>query len=544
MNTTKGYDYIIVGAGSAGCVLANRLTEDPACRVLLLEAGGRDINPLIHIPLGIGKTLNSRRQDWGYDTEPLPNLENRQIDAKRGKVLGGSSSVNAMAYTRGNRGDYDRWAQKGVSGWSYHEILPYFRRCETWEGGEDPYRGGSGPLGTQWATTDDPLYDSWIAAAKANGFPHTQDYNGAQQEGFGRSQYTIMNGRRCSAAVAFLRPALKRPNLKVITHALTTRVILQGTRAVGVEYLKGNEVVRIDADREVILSGGTFNTPQILKLSGIGPADELRSFGIAPIIDAPVGKNLQDHLAAIIFWTRPQNTSVFRDNMRFDRMAFNMLRAYFTGTGPATSLPGGLHAFIKSRPELAVPDIEFMFRGLPAHAEMWFPGLKKPYVDGYGIRPTLLHPESRGEILLRSADPKDSPRIVYNFLSAPGDLPALRNGFKIAREVGSHDAMKPFRGEELKPGAKVKTDAEIDHFLKSTAITAHHPAGTCAMGIGPEAVLDPQMKLRGIESLRVVDASAMPDMVSAHINACVLMMAEKASDMIRGKAPLAASTAP
>jgi 4-pyridoxate dehydrogenase len=544
MNTTKGYDYIIVGAGSAGCVLANRLTEDPACRVLLLEAGGRDINPLIHIPLGIGKTLNSRRQDWGYDTEPLPNLENRQIDAKRGKVLGGSSSVNAMAYTRGNRGDYDRWAQKGVLGWSYHEILPYFRRCETWEDGADPYRGGEGPLGTQWATTDDPLYDSWIAAAKANGFPYTEDYNGAQQEGFGRSQYTIKNGRRCSAAVAFLRPALKRPNLKVITHALTTRVILQGTRAVGVEYLKGNEVVRIDADREVILSGGTFNTPQILKLSGIGPADELRSFGIAPIIDSEVGKNLQDHLAAIIFWTRPQNTSVFRDNMRFDRMAFNMLRAYFTGTGPATSLPGGLHAFIKSRPELAVPDIEFMFRGLPAHAEMWFPGWKKPYVDGYGIRPTLLHPESRGELLLRSADPKDSPRIVYNFFSAPGDLPALRNGFKIAREVGSHDAMKPFRGEELKPGAKVRTDAEIDHFLKSTAITAHHPAGTCAMGIGPDAVLDPQMKVRGVESLRVVDASAMPDMVSAHINACVLMMAEKASDMIRGKPPLPASTAP
>ena len=544
MSKTTGYDYVIVGAGSAGCVLANRLTEDPACRVLLLEAGGRDLDPLIHIPLGIGKTLASRRHDWGYDTEPTPSLQNRTIDAKRGKVLGGSSSVNAMAYTRGNRGDYDRWAQKGVLGWSYHEVLPYFRRCESWEGGENPYRGGSGPLGTQWATTDDPLYDAWIAAGEANGFPYTQDYNGERQEGFGRSQYTIKNGRRCSSAVAYLRPAMKRPNLTVITRALTTRVILQGTRAVGVEYLKGNDVRRADADREVIVSGGTFNSPQILKLSGIGPADELRRFGIAPVIDLPVGENLQDHLAAIIFWTRPENTSVFRDNMRFDRMAIAILRAYFTGTGPATSLPGGLHAFIKSRPELAVPDIEFMFRGLPSNAEMWFPGIKKPYLDGYGIRPTLLHPESRGQLLLRSADPKDSPRIVYNFFSSPADLPAFRQGFKIAREVGSHPALAKFRGEEHKPGTKVKTDAEIDHFLKSTAITAHHPAGTCAMGIGPDAVLDPQMKVRGVESLRVVDASAMPDMVSAHINACVLMMAEKASDMIRGKPPLEASTAP
>ena len=537
------YDYVIVGGGSAGCVLANRLSEDGAASVLLIEAGGRDLHPFIHIPLGMGKMHERDMFNWGYRTEPEPNMNDREIEAMRGKVLGGSSSINVMAYTRGNRGDYDRWAQKGALGWSYADVLPYFKRCETWEGGANPWRGGAGPVGTEFAKTTDPVYDAWLDAAKAAGFPVTDDYNGRQQEGFGRGQYTIRGGYRSSAATAYLRPAKSRPNLDVVTGALATRVLMQGTRATGVEYAQGiRGTVRVNADREVILSGGAFNTPPLLMLSGIGPADHLRATGIKPVVDLPVGKNLQDHLAVIIFFER-LNESVFRHDMRFDRMAVSMLRAYFFGTGPGTVVPGGLHAFVKTRPELAVPDIEFMFRGAPADTHLWFPGIRPAYVDGYGIRPTLLHPDSRGEILLRSSDPREAPRIAYNFFSAPNDLPRLREGFKRAREIAYQAPMDAYRGRETSPGDAVETDAEIDAFIRRTAITAHHPCGTCAMGTTPDTVTDPELRVRGVEHLRVVDASVMPDLVSAHINACVLMIAEKASDIIRKRTPLPADNA-
>jgi len=509
--------------------------------VLLLEAGPRDRHPYISIPLGMGRMHDDRMFDWGYETDAEPNLNGRHIEAMRGKVLGGSSSINVMAYTRGNRGDYDRWAQKGARGWSYADVLPYFRRAETWESGENTYRGGSGPLGTQFAKTPDPLFDAWIDAGKALGLPTSKDYNGETQEGIGRGQYTIRDGRRSSSARAYLRPARNRANLTVATGAHATQVLMQGTRATGVEYvLDSGDTVRAEADCDVILASGTFNSPQLLMLSGIGPAAHLSDIGIKTRVDLPVGKGLQDHLGSYMTYTRP-NPGSFHREMRFDRMATSMIRAYFFGTGPATVVPGGVHAFLKTRPELAVPDIEFMFRGTSHHPHLWFPMLKAPFLDGFGIRPTLLHPDSRGEVLLNSADPRAGPRIVYKFFTAPNDLPTLRQGFKMARELVNQKAMDPYRGVALNPKNDVKSDAEIDSWLRNTVVTAHHPCGTCPIGSTPDTVLDPQMRVRGVENLRVVDASAMPDLVSAHINACVLMMAEKASDIIRGRQPLPAA---
>jgi choline dehydrogenase-like flavoprotein len=537
MPAVREFDYVIVGAGSAGCVLAARLSADATVRVLLLEAGGWDWHPLIRIPLGIGRIWGFDRFDWGYSTEPEPHAGGRRIETARGKVIGGSNSINAMGYIRGHRGDYDRWASCGMAGWSYQDVLPYFKRAETWEDGETLYRGGDGPIYVRRTKDIDPLYEAYIQAGVHGGHPFTDDYNGVQQHGFGWAQWTIRNGRRDSTANAYLHPILHRQNLTVHTGALARRIVLEGNRAVGVDFQRRGVAESARAKREVILCAGSINTPQLLMLSGIGDANHLREFGIAVSVPLPgVGRNLQDHYSSGLLHER-REAGPFVAATRFDRLAFNFARAYLAGTGPATDVPSGFMAFVKTDPALAMPDIQFLFRSGPSNAGPWLPGFRPAWGDAFVCRPVLLRPASRGRIQLRTTDPADPPRIQQNFLSDERDLPVLRAGLKLLRDVAAQPALDRFRGREIGPGAAAQSDAELDFYIRNSGATAHHPCGTCRMGTDKDAVVDASLRLHGVEGLRAADASVMPDLVGGNINAAVIMIAEKAADMIQGRPP-------
>jgi len=527
------FDYIIVGAGSAGCVLANRLSADSRNRVLLLEAGPAS-HPLSRLPVSYGLLLNNPKANWCYFSEPEEGTANRPIPVPRGRLLGGSSSINGLVYVRGQKLDYDTWAQLGNRGWSHDDVAPYFIRMEDYDGGEAGSRGRGGPLKVTESPDESPLYDALFAAGEQVGLSRNPDYNGASQEGMVKTQTTIANGRRMSTAYTYLRPAQSRTNLKVEVNALTSRVLLDGKRAVGVEWSNNGRTRQAKATREVILSAGAINSPQILELSGIGQPEQLRQHGIDVQHELPaVGENLRDHVAPRMKWRIRQRGATYNDRARGAGLVWQVLKYGLTRKG-FLSLPSApVLAFLRTRPELEVPDVQLHFVPFSYNnpKERKLEPLPGMIVTSYQLRP-----ESLGSVHIKSADPAEHAAIRFNFLSNELDQQTLVESVKFTRRIMATPAMQDMRGDEVAPGDARQSDAEILDWLRATSETAFHPVGTCKMGQDDTAVVDEALRVRGMEGLRVADASIMPTLVSGNTNAAAIMIGEKASDLIAAAA--------
>lgn len=522
------YDYIIVGAGSAGCVLANRLSENPSNRVLLLEAGGRDVSPWIHIPVGYFKTMHNPAYDWCYQTEPDPGIAGRRLQWPRGKVLGGSSSLNGLLYVRGQARDYDRWAELGNGGWSYQDVLPYFKKSEDNERGADHFHGTGGPQKVSDLRLRRPVADSFIKAARECGIPFNEDFNAGQQEGVGYFQQTAYRGLRWSTAKGFLKPALRRANLQLLTRAQATGLIMRGKKVCGVHYRHGEQTCSATAAAEVILSAGTINTPQILQFAGIGDPVILQAAGVEPIHRlAGVGKNLQDHLQIRLVFQTSERT--LNDELNSVLKRFKVGLQYFlTRTGPLTLAASQVAIFTRSGSEVERPDIQFHMQPLSADK----PGDGVHPYSAFTASVCQLRPHSRGVIRIKSADPFEHPAIYPNYLSDERDCAVAVGGIKLARAIAAAPSLQARIIEEMVPGTRFQSDAELLDAARQFSQTIYHPVGSCKMGMDDEAVVDERLKVRGIANLRVVDASIMPEIVSGNTNAPTIMIGEKAADMI------------
>ena len=540
MRPTEAFDYVIVGAGSAGCVLADRLTEDGKHSVLLLEYGGSDRSIFIQMPSALAIPMGMKKYNWFYYTEPEPHLGGRRIHTPRGKGLGGSSSINGLVYVRGNAQDFDRWEAEGAVGWRYADVLPYFRRSETRAAGGDPYRGDTGPLQTCYGSLKNPLHAAWLAAGTQAGYPGTADINGYQQEGFGRLDMTVGAGRRSSAANAYLRPAMRRRNLTVRTQALATGILFDGRRALGLRYRRGEALHEVRARREVLVCGGSINSPQLLKLSGLGPAAELKRYGIGVVRDMPgVGENLQDHLEFYFQVACKEPITLYSSMSLWSRALIGARWLLFKdGLGATNHFETG--GFIRSRAGVPYPDIQFHFLPLA----VTYDGSSMANEHGFQAHVGPMRSKSRGWVRLSSANPLDKPKICFNYLSHADDWTEMRACARLTREIFAQTAFDRYRGREIQPGAACMSDEQIDAFVRDKVESAFHPSCSCRMGRpdDPMAVVDSQARVIGIDGLRIVDSSIMPSITTGNLNAPTIMLAEKAADHILGKPLLPAAT--